>query len=59
MVAQTLEDAIAKQKEPFTIDANWEPMVYDKSFFPAFDETSQDIVTLYTSFNETLFGAFY
>jgi hypothetical protein len=38
MVKCTIEDAEAIQKEPFRINANWEPMAYDDTMFPAFDD---------------------
>jgi hypothetical protein len=34
-------------------------MGYDEAQFPEFDEIQQDLVTAVTSFNESLFSAFY
>ena len=59
MVQLTINEAEEIQKDFWTIDAYWEPIAYNDTMFPAFDPQQQDIVTMYLSFNESLFGAIY
>lgn len=60
MIQNTINKARAKQKEFLVIDSFWEPMVYNDTLFPEFDNEQQfDIVGKALSFNEHLFCAFY
>lgn len=60
MIQNTINDARAKQEEFLVIDSFWEPMVYNDTLFPEFDNEQQfDIVGKALSFNEHLFCAFY
>ena len=59
MVKETVNEANRRAKEPFRIDAYWEPMAYNNTMFSNFDIEQQDIASMALSFNESLFAAFY
>jgi hypothetical protein len=59
MVKASVDDAIKKQKEPFTLNSKWEPIEYSPSYFPHYDNGKGDIITTNASFCEKLFSAFY
>lgn len=58
MALAAVNDAIEMQKTKL-LDYLWEPMGYDKAYYPAFDEIAEDIANFNNSFNEALFSQFY
>ena len=59
IIQQTIDDAREMQKDWWRVKSYWEPMVYDDTMFPAFDNNQHDIVGKALSFNEHLFCAIY
>lgn len=58
MALAAVNDAREIQKTKL-LDYLWEPMGYDKAYYPAFDEIVEDIANFNNSFNEALFSQFY